>query len=73
MPKIKLSVTELKRLSNVLSKELNSKKAELNAIEKQIWNSEERKNHFRDLQETNIKNLEIIKEKIDSETFGKNE
>ena len=73
MPKIKFTVSELKRLSNVISKELNSKKAELNAIEKQTWNSEERKNHFRDLQETNIKNIEIIKEKIDSETFARNE
>ena len=73
MPKIKLLLRELKRLSSLLSKEIIATKAkEINA-ENQILKTEEKKEFYHSLRCLELEFLEGIKEKIDSETFGKNE
>ena len=73
MPKIKLSLRELKRLSILLSKEIKATKANEKNAENQSFKTEEKKEFYHYLRCSELEFLEGIKEKIDSETFGKNE
>ena len=73
MPKIKLSLRELKRLSILLSKEIKATKANEKNAENQSFKTEEKKEFYNSLRCLELEFLEGIKEKIDSETFGRNE
>ena len=73
MPKIKLSTKQLKRVSIVISKEIEAKKATIKNTEKQEFAVGERKEEIQMMQENDLEFLKIIKEIVDSETFGKNE
>ena len=73
MPKIKLSLRELKRLSILLSKEIKAKKTKEKNAEKQSFKTEEKKEFYHYLRCLELEFLEGIKEKIDLETFARNE
>ena len=72
MPKVKLSIKELDRLSLILDKELKAKKTTLNNMQNQEFQSEERKKALIKLQSYDFEFVNAIKEKFDIETFGRN-
>ena len=72
MPKIKLSVKELKRLSKILEKEMDAKMKTLTNMKEQNFQSEERKEALIKLQSDDLDFVNVIKEKFDSELFGRN-
>lgn len=72
MPKVKLSIKELNRLSLILDKELKAKKTTLNNMQNQEFQSEERKKALMKLQSDDFEFVNAIKEKFDIETFGRN-
>ena len=71
MPKIKLSVKEMKRISLILSKEINSSKSVIANTEKQIFSTKDRKDFVRERQNEDLEFIELIKNKFDSETFAR--
>ena len=72
MPKVKLSIKELKRLSLILGKEIEAKNKTLQNMENQGFQSEERKKALIKMQSDDLDFVNCIKEKFDSETFGRN-
>lgn len=68
MPKIKLSLKELERISRLLEKDLTEKSSSLKNMKKQNFQSEER---LVNMQVDDIEFINVIREKIDSKTFGK--
>lgn len=72
MPKIKLSFKEIKRLSLILEKEMNIKMKNLTNMNEQNFQSEERKKALLKVQSDDLDFVNIIKEKFDSEIFGRN-
>ena len=72
MPKIKLSFKEIKRLSLILEKEMNIKMKNLTNMNEQNFQSEERKKALLKVQSGDLDFVNIIKEKFDSEIFGRN-
>jgi len=72
MPKIKMSVKELQRISLILNRDLKSKKAEIQNLKKQEWANEQRQEMQVQRSEQDLLFVELIKEKIDVEIFGKN-
>ena len=71
MPKIKLSVKEMRRISLIIGRDIQSKKATLENVKKQEWCNDEKKKIQISLIEKDISFVELIKEKFDSETFGR--
>ena len=72
MAKIKLSFKEIKRLSLILEKEINIKMKKLANMNEQNFQSEERKKALLKVQSDDLDFVNIIKEKFDSEIFGRN-
>ena len=72
MPKIKMSIKELQRISLILNRDLKSKKAEIQNLKKQEWANEQRQEMQVQRSEQDLLFVELIKEKIDVEIFGKN-
>lgn len=72
MVKIKLSFKEIKRLSLILEKEMNIKMKNLTNMNEQNFQSEERKKALLKVQSDDLDFVNIIKEKFDSEIFGRN-
>ena len=72
MPKVKLSVKEMKRLSFILGKEIRASKATINNTSKQDFKLEDRKKVVEETQLEDLQFLETMKEKFDIETFGRN-
>lgn len=71
MPKIKFSIKELKRISLIIASDVQTKKATLENIKKQEWSNEQRQENQILMIEDDISFVKRIKEKIDSETFGR--
>ena len=71
MPKIKLSVKEMKRASLVLSKEIQYSKAVNENTKKQIFSTKDKKDEVLEKQKNDIEFLEGIKNKFDIELFGR--
>ena len=67
MPKIKLSVKEMKRISFILSKQINESKSIIANTEKLIFSTKDRKDFVRKRQNKDLEFIESIKNKIDSE------
>lgn len=72
MTKIKLSVKEMKRISLILSKQINESKSIIENTEKKIFSTKDRKDFVRERQNEDLQFLETIKTKFDIETFGRN-
>lgn len=67
-----MSVKELQRISLILNRDLKSKKAEIQNLKKQEWAKEDRQEMQVQRSEEDLRFVELIKEKIDVEIFGKN-
>ena len=67
-----MSVKELQRISLILNRDLKSKKAEIQNLKKQEWANEQRQEMQVQRSEQDLLFVELIKEKIDVEIFGKN-
>ena len=72
MPKIKLSVKEMNRISIIIKNKIEEKKGLIKNLENQKFSSLMRKESVKHLQREDLLFLELIKEKFDIETFGKN-
>ena len=72
MPKIKMSVKELQRISLILNRELKAKKSNIENLKKQEWAKEDRQEMQVQRSEEDLRFVELIKEKIDIELFGRN-
>ena len=71
MPKIKLSMKEAFMMSTLLENEISVKEADFTNTENQQFQNQKRKIDVLNLQRERINSLKVVKEKIDSETFGK--
>ena len=71
MPKIKLSVKEMKRISLILSKQINESKSIIANTEKKIFSTKDRKDFVRERQNEDLEFIELIKNKFDIELFGR--
>lgn len=73
MPKIKFSLQELQRISLIIERDIRNKKSNIRNLKTQEWSDEDRQKRQIELSEKDFEFVVLIKEKIDSKTFGKNE